>query len=417
MRLRLAALLVALVLLCGCVSYNPPPETQKNESITPPNVTVLCSDLKDRDEGDRCYYNDAISKNNITACDSIFSNPLRDSCNQIFAIKLKDPTLCTKLFSSEVRDDCYHTLAPTAGLMTCKKIENESTRRQCRLELGDETVLCENITDEYDNKLCLAKAEKNYSLCAEIANSSLVDSCYVDFAKSKGSYSLCALPSNKGMGDDCFRYFAALNSNFSICNMISSNYTKYLCLTKLTGDYKLCNELTDYLQRDSCIEVFADEHINQSVCANISTHLYQDRCYTAIAVRTKNPDICSYMVCYECIDDRNLCYHQVANVSANASICSRISESFRKDTCSRDIAKFTSRPALCSAIENTYNRNTCYFSIIYNQKYTLAACDEIDYQNWKDECYKKFAVDNKNSTVCDSISDKLVKADCEHGSV
>ncbi|QLJ53030.1 MAG: hypothetical protein Sv326_0855 [Candidatus Fermentimicrarchaeum limneticum] len=412
MNVKIALFTVFFLLLFGCVSYQLPEGPKNNGTVTPPPVELQCAEITDRAEGDRCYYNDAISKNNLTACSFIFSDSLRDACNLRFAINLNDSTLCGRILSMETRDDCYHTLAPVVGVVTCKKIENAILRKQCRLDLGDDTVLCEEMTDGYDFHLCMAKARNNESICAEIQNQSLTDMCYVEFAKNKNDYSICALPAGAGVRGDCYRYFAYLNSNSSLCSSISNLYTKYLCLTKLTGNYSLCNELPDYLQIDSCIEVFASDSTNYSLCSNISTHLYQDKCYTNIAVKSRNADICSRIICYECITDKDNCYYGVANVTGNISLCNRISEPMKKDSCHLNIAKSASNPSFCSKIENTYTMNTCYSSIIYNQNYTFSSCATIIHQNWEDECFKQLAINSKNSTVCQSITDPFVKNNC-----
>ncbi|MEM3555374.1 MAG: hypothetical protein QXF56_01480 [Candidatus Micrarchaeia archaeon] len=411
--MRKLLLLLICLLFLGCVSYKPPEEKPPaNETVQPP-VEIACEDITNKDEADRCYYNNAIMKNNLTACSFIFSDSLRDNCNLRFAIQLNDSTLCMRIIKDETRDNCYHTLAPVMGIATCNKIENQTLRKQCRLELGDDTVLCEELTDEFNFSLCMAKARDNPSTCSEIKNSSLVDSCYFEYAKSKDDYSACNLLSSSGVRDECFQHFATLHSNSSLCRYISFNYTKYLCLTKITGNSSLCNELPDYLQRDSCIEVFATDKLNHSLCQEISTNFYKDRCYTNIAVKTLNPNICSYIICYECITDRDNCYHTLANVTLNISLCSKISDPFRKDTCNLDIAKKARNPSFCSAIENTYTRNTCYSSIIYNEKYDVSACDTIIHQNWKDECYKQLAITTGNSTICDKITDSFVKNSCK----
>jgi hypothetical protein len=413
MRLNLALLAVVLLLLFGCISYNPPEEPKKNETVNlPPPLEVQCFEILNRTEGDRCYYNDAIEKNNLTACSFIFSDSLRDSCNLRFAVNLTDSSLCVRITNKDTRDDCYHTLAPLAGIVTCNKIENDTLRKKCRLELGDESVLCEGIIGDYDYKLCVAKAKNNYSICKEIENQSFWDDCYLNFAKSKGNYSICRLLSSSGGRDNCFLYFANLNSNSSLCNNISFNYTQYLCLTRITGDYTLCNELTSYLERDSCFEVFASEHNKPLLCLNISTHLYQDRCYTDIAVKSKDASLCSRITCYECITDKDDCYFQVANATLDPSSCGMIMDLLKRDLCYLETAKISSVPSFCSGIENTYRRNTCFSSIIYNQKYEPSGCAGITYQNWNDECYKKIAVDRKNSTLCQNIADQFIRSDC-----
>lgn len=417
MKLNIILSVLVLLLLFGCVSYNTPPEQNKNETVNPPPVVVVqCSQMPNRDDGDRCYYNNAIEGNNLTACSFIFSDSLRDSCNLRFAINLTDPSLCERISNKDVKDDCYHTIAPMAGIATCNKIENDTLRKKCHLELGDESVLCEGITGDYDYKLCLAKAKNNYSLCSEIDNQSFWDSCYLDFAKTKNNYTICSLLSGSGGRDGCYQYFANLTSNASVCDSISSNYTKYLCIIRITGNYSICNALSDYLQRDSCFETFASEHNAPNICLNISTYLYQDKCFTDIAMNTGDASMCSRMICYECIDDRETCYAQVANLTSDTSICAKITEQLNSDLCYLTIAKSSSNPSSCNQIKNSYRRDSCYSSILYNQKYNLSACAGIIYQNWQDECYRKIAVDSKNSTICQNIVDQLIKNQCSQGS-
>ncbi|NYZ76594.1 hypothetical protein H0N98_05090 [Candidatus Micrarchaeota archaeon] len=415
MRFNIALSILLLLLLLGCVSYNPP--EQKNETVNPPPVVELqCSQIVNRDDGDRCYYNDAIEKNNLIACSFIFSDVLRDNCNLRFAVNLTDPALCARIANGYTRDDCYHTIAPMAGIMTCNKIENDSLRKKCRLELGDESVLCEGMSANYDYNLCMAKSKNNYSICNEITNHSFWDDCYFDFAKAKSNYKICGLLSSSGGRDSCFQYFANLTSNSSLCENISFSYTRYLCITRLTGDYARCNELSDYLQKDSCFKVFASEHTAPNLCLNISTHLYQDACFTDIAMKSKDASICSRMICYECINDREDCYMKVANATSDPSPCGKITDSMKGDLCYLTVAKTSSNPSYCSPMQNNYRRNTCYSSVIYGQSFAPSMCADINYTNWKDECYQKIAISSKNSTLCQNIADPFVKSKCIEGS-
>jgi hypothetical protein len=104
-------------------------------------------------------------------------------------------------------------------------------------------------------------------------------------------------------------------------------------------------------------------------------------------------------------------------VTADVSLCSRISDPFKHDNCILDIAKSTYNPAVCSNIENTYRMSTCFTVVLYNQPYAPSACNNITQQNWKDVCYDNAAIRNKNSTLCNSISDQFIKSDCIKNSV
>jgi hypothetical protein len=411
MKSRIVLSVLVLLMLFGCVSYNAPPQ-QNNQTVNTQPAVVPCSQMSNRDEGDRCYYNNAIEGDNLTACSFIYSDSLRDSCNLRFAINLTDPSLCAIISNKDVKDDCYHTIAPTVGIATCDKIENATLRKACHLELGDESVLCEGITDDYNYNLCLAKAENNYSICSNITNQSFWDSCYLDFAETKNNYTICSMLSTSGGRDGCYQYFANLTSNVSICDNISSNYTKDVCTVRITGNYSMCNGLSDYLQKDSCFEVYAMEHNSSDICMNVSSQLYQDKCFTDVAVSTGNASTCSRMTCYACISDRESCYTQVANATFNTSICSMITVLMNRDLCYLTVAKTSSDPSACNQMQSSYSRDTCYYSIIYNQTYNLAACAVITYQPWQDECYTEFAVKSNNSAICQKVSDPLTKSQC-----
>jgi hypothetical protein len=412
-----AVCILLLLLLLGCVSYSPPPEQNASQNSNQSAVVELqCFQIVNQDDGDRCYYNNAIEKNNLTACSFIFSSSLMDSCNLRFAVNLSDPTLCERISNGDTKDDCYHTIAPTAGIVTCNKIENASLRKKCHLELGDESVLCPDMSANYDYNLCMAKSKNNYSICKDITNQSLWDECYFDFAKVKSNYTICGLLSSSGDRDSCFQYFANLTSNASLCDNISFIYVRYLCITRLTGDYARCNELSDYLQKDSCFEIFASEHSAPNLCLNISTNLYQDMCFTDIAMKSRDASICSRMICYECINDREQCYLKVANATLDPSPCGRITDLMNEDLCYLTVAKTSSNPSYCSPMQNDYRRSTCYSSIIYGQSFAPSTCADINYTNWKDECYQKAAISSKNSTLCQSITDQFIKSNCIKGS-
>jgi|GEM_PF-1036392 len=410
----LIGLLALMLFLFGCVIVRPPSENLTGNETLPPTQLLGCGAIKDANEGDKCYYEDAIQNNSLVKCSFILSNQLRDKCIYKFAIDKNDSVLCDRILDKFTQDECYFNVAPSVGLSTCNKIANESFKEECYLNLGNYSLLCSGLSD-YNYSLCVAIASNRAKECSAIENSTLLDQCYFDFAKNKTSYSACGVIKSTGTRDLCYEFVAYKTKNQSLCDQISFNYSKQLCFARILGTEAYCDNLSDYLQRDSCIKIFAVERLNEVKCDIIKTNLYRDMCIQEIALAKGNPTICSMIICYECITDRDDCYKGVAESARLISACDQISEPLKRDLCRLETAKLSANASQCSTIENNYRRDNCYSLIINSYSYSPSTCDGVVPQTWRDECYNRAALATGNSTICEKIQDMFVKDRCKIG--
>lgn len=413
MRIYLVIGLLLMLSLYGCIVQKPPENVTGNESL-PPTQFLGCGAIKDPVEGDRCYYEDAVKNNSLVKCSFILSDSLRDKCVYKFAIDRNDSALCDIMVNKLKQDECYFNVAPSAGLSTCNKISNESFKKQCYSKLGNYSIFCQGLVN-YSYSFCVAMASNNPKECNAIENSTLVDQCYFDFSKNKTNYQSCSGIKSSGVMDSCYEFIALKTRNQSLCEMINFNYSKQLCLARIIGTESYCENLVDYLQKDACIKTFAVENLNEVKCDNIKTDLYRDMCLQEIAAAKGDATICSRIICYACIKDKDDCFKGVATSTKLVAPCSQISEPLTRDLCRLETAKLSMNASQCSTLDNNYRRDSCYSIIINYYSYAPSTCDGIVPDNWKDECYNRAAIATGNSTLCNKIKDKFVKDTCMQG--
>ncbi len=199
--------------------------------------------------------------------------------------------------------------------------------------------------------------------------------------------------------DNCFLRFAINTSRSEVCEHMSTPAMACYCRALVDGDE--CKSCPSTSSRDLCYSLLT-ENTDQVFCSRITLPRYQRDCYTYLAVREHNPNLCkpiedSYL--------RDECYREYAKETGDVSSCSKQFVESWVDSCYRDAAYANGKPQLCNQISRSRNRYLCYSVIFESASYTLSDCEEIVYPAWRDRCIKFLAFNTGNSSYCEYVND------------
>lgn len=110
-------------------------------------------------------------------------------------------------------------------------------------------------------------------------------------------------------------------------------------------------------------------------------------------------------------EDIDSCYHSLAIVKQNVSICSKIYNKLMTGSCYREIATAKNDLSVCDGIQDQAAKDDCNFSI-GSDKNDLSICDKIQNQGMKDTCYLNNAIRKKDLSICSKFQDSLLQDTC-----
>ena len=172
-----------------------------------------------------------------------------------------------------------------------------------------------------------------------------------------------------------------------LCDEIENLTTKTLCLALASGDANLCYSI-------------GDEH-------------KKDNCFAHMAIRTKNPELCSQL-------DGSFCYVEVATLLSNAEICDEIDSVYVKDKCYYGVAVNTSNSILCTNISDSIDLIQC----LAISEGDPERCNDIlditgydpPYTNLtrkRNDCIDEYVEHFNLPEVCELITDTSTKKECK----
>jgi len=196
-----------------------------------------CAALSGQSNIDDCYYQQAISNANLSVCDNIQLDPLKESCISEVAVALNDLSLCETL--------------------------NETTQGTCiakiALERGNET------------------------LCFTINSTYWWDICFYDLGVLKQDPEICdEMDLLSDRRDECFVTVSNLKHDESVCRMVGNSAKQYRCyITQAVekGEPSICDKIDDKIWREgNCIKKVAEEADNSSICQIITIDKIKQDC-------------------------------------------------------------------------------------------------------------------------------------------
>ena len=128
-------------------------------------------------------------------------------------------------------------------------------------------------------------------------------------------------------------------------------------------------------------------------------------CYIGLAAKHKDTALCQKMTS----DIRKSCYTVIAQASNNPAICEEAGS--YKNSCYREYARNMKDVSVCDKITDVYEKDNCY-SDAANTLADGSYCDKIKVVPNKDNCYHNIAMRLQDKTFCDKISTQNIKDSC-----
>lgn len=375
------SILVFALLFAGCAQPKPPAVNateqppvvvpQENESV-PSEQPCSGGNIVQKDE---CFTSLARVNRDSSYCRNIYSIEKVDACYAIFANSSLD--ICKKITDPGTKWGCLLANAKSGKSdAICKLIENDAIRADC---LRAVVPACMLIMDEGQRSLCLALEKNDYTLCA-------TDSCFAGYAQNR--------------------------SDAVACGGIKVESYRYACAAIVKNDVTLCKQAAQAPVQDACIENASIALGSPGDCALATPgSSYANGCYLHFALEYRDPSYCRKPYQEE---QRDQCYSDYANMTANISTCPRIINSLNRIVCYRIAAIGNRMPSLCNNMGTASNVRDCYAgSILYVDAGPVPSdCQYVADAGWRDKCYLRAAIKTNNGAYCTFVGEGPDRQDC-----
>ncbi len=225
---------------------------------------------------------------------------------------------------------------------------------------------------------------------------------------------------------------AELNSNRTVLDISSceKDDNKYLCLVGLAlynQDPSLCEQAASLDERDyndktfiwgECYHRIAVEKKDLKVCDMIDNDVYKDSCYVEVYVEIGDPAACENTphsiipTNPEANLERDDCYSGIARKTVNVQLCEKVVNEHNKDLCHQSIGIMKNDIAICNKIINFEFKGGCYLRVARSTN-DIKLCDGLTfYPNYQDACYQIMAQTFKDPLICDKIASDYYKKSC-----
>jgi len=264
---------------------------------------------------------------------------------------------------------------------------------------------------------------KNDEKCEKYSRGFSRDQCYLDLAKDKKDISYCNNIDNQNSKGICYSNIAVSKNNLDICNSLTTDKAKYTCYKEYAQskkDISICDKIQENSIKEDCYLEVASEGEYISLCDKLSDDFSKVMCQMEVVenIAKKEKDI--YLSLCQRIDleaSRANCYRVAAILKKDPSICDNITGEAEKENkawCYSDSISTREHLPYCEKMPNDFYRYTCYAKVAVNSK-DVTLCEKISdlkYSGVKDNCYLKIAQETKNSSLCQKITDPETKDEC-----
>ncbi len=274
----------------------------------------------------------------ISKCENISISRIQQECYLYEAIKSNNPELCKFLNSGRYE---WNSEGPILDFGDCLKTIAANTW---------DTSVCEKTEDKIYKIPCEAITSKNPSKCKEITENVirnphvLQNVCNVEVAVFTENSASCENAVDLGYSfetdyekESCYKRFSTRTDDLGLCTGKSNfcNLFKLLCVSKsfLWGD-RLCPFVKT---------VSATDTLDATKCDNSD-------CYLLLAYQTNNAELCK---------GEYKCYNDIAVRTKNPNICSKIEKEYERDSCIKNIAVITKNSAICNNVNTTWMKSSC----------------------------------------------------------
>jgi len=241
--------------------------------------------------------------------------------------------------------------------------------------------------------------------------------CYEELGKVAGDTSFC--DSDKMEWNEhkleynaaCLRGVEIATKNFDIC----PDFAKLLCCTavaEVDGNLDNCDKIEDYNCKLKCYHGVAKLKKDFSICEKIpkdyrtskSYNLSYNSCLIAVGKSLKDISICEKIIDQ---GDRDSCYLGISESKMDTEFCGQIKEARLRDNCYRDAGLNEGDPSRCEKISDLEKKEECYVDVaVLNNDLTI--CNQIK----SEFCIATIALLRQDFTLCHDIEDKRTKYWC-----
>lgn len=164
-------------------------------------------------------------------------------------------------------------------------------------------------------------------------------------------------------------------TNMADCELIQDFDKKVRCYELLLGEPTVenCNKIANLEIRDRCLSSINFGAVGDpKLCLQISDLSKKDQCFSAFAHQLKDYNPC-FSISNEAKEEetghnlKNSCLRDIAVMTDNVNICSKIELPYYRDWCYLDLATILKDQNLCNKIESEETKILCYQEARKNQ--------------------------------------------------
>ncbi len=270
-----------------------------------------------------------------------------ENCLIQAAAKLKDEKICANITIEPLKDGCIVAVAVAKQDMAlCDSISNQtktmsSQDKMCRAMISLDTKYCDEITtylgfgEDQMRGACYAfivQKKSDPSICQRAKTENVKNICLLAAANATRDIGYCdRLPENSYKGE-CYGYFVEDKKSPELCEKLKANISKGYCyraaINVLGGakNASWCTILPGQYEAEKCLENYTISTGNWRECEKFNIASMRWECFAGSAIIAKDPEGCEKSEG----DFRDKCLISVAQAKQDISICSRISENYRK---------------------------------------------------------------------------------------
>ena len=168
--------------------------------------------------------------------------------------------------------------------------------------------------------------------------------CLTAEAIAKGNPGVCGAAQSRDSRSFCYARLAELLNDSTLCSKVEDGYTGSECFYDVavrTKDPSLCSHVSSdpfqYYSRDVCYTMLAELRNDSTLCSNVQDTSKSNSCFYHMALRMKDPSLCTRVAPADPNYSRDFCYGGVALLTHNTALCSKITESWRQEACIQHI--------------------------------------------------------------------------------
>jgi len=282
---------------------------------------------------------------------------------------------------------------------------------------------CLSMESLMEKNFCIrekAISFKDVSGC-ELSEPSFIDGCVKAFALEFSDETICENIPDGSIKWECYSEIGKKLDHESVClkipPTISNNIYRGICLKDVaiaSKDASICTKINYFFYegenvKDSCIESLIYNISDENICLSVSDSDLKDDCLLQAALKTKNLDVCN-LISSE--GKLNECVENLENYLP-AKSCEELNSETEKSECLMNRAIENEDSSICESIANFDIQGNCFSSIAVSQT-NSSLCEKIlaSKISLRDDCFKSIALETEDSGLCENIQSSAKYLSC-----